>query len=284
LKTVLKRILITVIGIPLILSVIFFLHYLNYAAFLAVIIVFTFLGSKETHALMMHANTGLRLRFSPWITILIPVASHLGIFYFPGFPILELVFLFIVLIICGDEILTGHIDNFSGSAARIGSNLIIAFYPALFVIFLIKLTSLEHAGWLLVMLFLLIFSNDVFAYLFGMSLGKSSRNIFKVSPGKSTAGFVGGTVMTVVIGFVYLALIPTIFPARTTWWLEALLFLLISVTSNIGDLFESVLKRSAKSKDSGVLMPGRGGILDSIDSIVFSAPFFYIFVTVIQTG
>jgi phosphatidate cytidylyltransferase len=283
LKTVLKRILITVIGIPLILSVIFFLHHLNYVAFMVVITVFTFLGSKETQALMMQANTGLRLRFSPWITILIPVASHLGIFYFPGFPILELVFLIIVLIICGNEILTGHSDNFSGSAARIGSNLIIAFYPALFVVFLIKLTSLEHAGWLLVMLFLLIFSNDVFAYLFGMSLGKTSRNIFKVSPGKSTAGFVGGTVMTVVIGFVYLALIPSIFPART-WWLEALLFLLISVTSNIGDLFESVLKRSAKSKDSGVLMPGRGGILDSIDSIVFSAPFFYIFVTVIQTG
>jgi phosphatidate cytidylyltransferase len=283
LKTVLKRILITVIGIPLILSVLFFLHYLNYAAFMVVIIVFTFLGSKETHALMIQANTVLQLRFPPWITILIPVASHLGIFYFPGFPILELVFLFFILIICGDEILTGHSDNFSGSAARIGSNLIIAFYPALFVIFLIKMTSLEHAGWLLVMLFLLIFSNDVFAYLFGMSLGKTSRNIFKVSPGKSTAGFVGGTVMTVIIGFVYLALIPSIFPTRT-WWLEALLFLLISVTSNIGDLFESVLKRSAKSKDSGVLMPGRGGILDSIDSIVFSAPFFYIFVTVIQSG
>ncbi len=282
-KTVLKRILITVIGIPLILSVIFFLHHFNYAAFMIVIIAFTLLGSKETHSLMVHANTGLTLRFPPWITILIPIASHSGIFYFPEFPILELVFLVIVLMICGDEILTGHIDNFSGSAARVGSNLIVAFYPALFVIFLIKLTSLEYAGWLLVMLFLLIFSNDVFAYLFGMSFGKTSRNIFKVSPGKSTAGFIGGTVMTVVIGFIYLAFIPSIFPTRT-WWLEALLFLLVSVTSNIGDLFESVLKRSAKSKDSGVLMPGRGGILDSIDSIVFSAPFFYIFVTVMQTG
>lgn len=80
--------------------------------------------------------------------------------------------------------------------------------------------------------------------------------------------------MTVAIAFAYTAIFSSQLPPAP-WWFLVLTALVISFVSNLGDLFESVLKRSVQVKDSGSIMPGRGGILDSIDSIIFAAPVFY---------
>jgi phosphatidate cytidylyltransferase len=110
-----------------------------------------------------------------------------------------------------------------------------------------------------------------------MWLGKGNRNLLAVSPNKSIAGFIGGTASCMLIGVAFVLAIPAM-SAMFTWWEAMVIALVISVVSNIGDLVESTFKRGAKVKDSGTIIFGRGGILDSIDSLLASAPFFVVLV------
>jgi len=275
-NTIMKRVFLTVIGIPLFLSIIFFLDQINFLAFMIVILIFAVLGSYELKKIISKA-VSVNLIIPPWLAVFIPLAAYIEMFYLPEIPLLMLTSILLISILCIFEIFKGSADNFSGSVSRITSHIFLLFYPSIFITYLIRISGLEHASWLLVLLFLLVFSNDVFAYVFGMLLGNSSRNIFKASPKKSLAGFIGGLLMTIIIGYIYLLLIPDI-NQRENLFLYGILFFLISLTANIGDLIVSVIKRSANVKNSGDLIPGRGGILDTIDSIVFSAPLFYLFI------
>lgn len=119
---------------------------------------------------------------------------------------------------------------------------------------------------------LLCFSNDGMAWLVGVTLGRR-RGIVAVSPNKSLAGFIGGMGGSIFTAFACQVLFPTSMAAP--WWQILILGLLIGSTAIVGDLFESALKRSAGTKDSGSAVPGRGGFLDSFDSLLLSAPAFY---------
>ncbi|NBK24208.1 MAG: phosphatidate cytidylyltransferase, partial [Spirochaetia bacterium] len=144
--------------------------------------------------------------------------------------------------------------------------------------FIMRLTALDHASAFLLLFFLLVFGNDVFAFLFGMSLGKNNKGIIKVSPNKSVAGFVGGTLSTVALSVAFCLFYPGV-REMVTLSQALLLGFLTSVSANIGDLIESAYKRAAKVKDSGHLIPGRGGLLDSIDSLLASAPVYWLLLT-----
>ena len=274
-NTVFKRILMTISVFPLMLGIVFFLDHINFLALMIVVSAFTILGSYELKSLIS-GGVSTDLPMPPWLTVLILLAAHSEIFYFPELPLLMITSILLISAICITEIFSGYADNFKGSVRRLASHMLILFYPSLFVTFIIKISSLEHAGWFLMLVFLLIFSNDVFAYVFGMLLGGSSRNLFKASPKKSLAGFVGGLLMTIIIGYIYILIIPDI-NQKENLFSFGILFFIISISANIGDLVVSVIKRSAQVKDSGALIPGRGGILDTMDSIVFSVPFFYLY-------
>lgn len=149
------------------------------------------------------------------------------------------------------------------------------FYPGFFLYYILKFSSFPDS-WLLLPVFLLaVFGNDAWAWLFGSLFGRRSPKPFLVSPSKSLVGFAGGMAATflVFLGAFYLA--PGLLGRSLP--LVLLLSLLLGLTTIVGDLFESSLKRSAGVKDSGTIIPGRGGILDSIDSLLFSAPVFYLF-------
>ena len=113
--------------------------------------------------------------------------------------------------------------------------------------------------------------NDSMAWLVGVSVGRK-RGIVAVSPNKSLAGFLGGLSGSLLAGLISYYLFPNAGIAS----LISLLFvgLCVGVTVILGDLLESALKRSAGVKDSSSFIPGRGGILDSFDSLFFSAPLF----------
>jgi len=112
----------------------------------------------------------------------------------------------------------------------------------------------------------LIWLNDTGAYVFGMLFGKH-RLFERISPKKSWEGFIGGAVFTVILGY-FLNYFAPVLP-RMDW---IILSLLVSVFGVFGDLFESLLKRNAGVKDSGSLMPGHGGLLDRMDSLLFIIP------------
>jgi phosphatidate cytidylyltransferase len=120
---------------------------------------------------------------------------------------------------------------------------------------------------LLLFLFLVIWAGDVFAFLVGRTLGR--RLLFPhVSPKKTVEGAVGGLAGSLVAAWVF-----------TYWWWQTaelktvmLLAGLVALSGQVGDLVESALKRGANLKDSGSLLPGHGGLLDRIDSLLFGAP------------
>jgi phosphatidate cytidylyltransferase len=105
----------------------------------------------------------------------------------------------------------------------------------------------------------------------GKTWGKT-KLLERISPKKTKEGFVGGLICTAL-----LAVVISLFD-QTLSILQSILFaLLVGVGSTIGDLIESKFKRNAGVKDSGKLLPGHGGILDRLDSIIFVAPLAYLF-------
>ncbi len=122
---------------------------------------------------------------------------------------------------------------------------------------------------------LLTWASDTGAYFTGRLIG-GRKLIPSVSPGKTVAGAVGAVVATVIVAWVLVhqLLMPYAQLAFTSWGL-VLFGVAISVTAQIGDLAESLLKREAGVKDSGSLLPGHGGVLDRLDSLYFVLPAAY---------
>ena len=127
-------------------------------------------------------------------------------------------------------------------------------------------------------LFVLIWTNDTFAYLVGKSIGK--HKLFeRISPKKTIEGFLGGVVFAAFAGFLisklYIQPNPEFSSKSILIW--TIIALIVSVFGTIGDLIESKFKRVAGVKDSGAIMPGHGGVLDRLDSVIFVAPIIFLF-------
>jgi phosphatidate cytidylyltransferase len=149
----------------------------------------------------------------------------------------------------------------------------VAAYPGLLGSIIVLIASEpRYASESLLTFCILVFSSDSFAWLIGVTLGRH-RGIVAVSPNKSLEGFIGGMVAPIGMAFACAAAFPSALAAA--WWKILVLGLLVGASTIIGDLFESSLKRSARIKDSGNAVPGRGGFLDSFDSLLFAAPVFY---------
>jgi phosphatidate cytidylyltransferase len=123
---------------------------------------------------------------------------------------------------------------------------------------------------------LLTWANDTFAWLVGRRFGRR-KLIPKVSPGKTVEGSVGALVGTALVAVGYAAILRHYGVYSLGTGAALLLGLVISVGAQVGDLAESLLKRDAGVKDSGALLPGHGGALDRIDSLLFTLPIGYAF-------
>jgi len=125
---------------------------------------------------------------------------------------------------------------------------------------------------ILISIIILIWTNDTFAYLVGKNIGKN-KLFPSVSPKKTIEGFAGGLVFTVIVG----ALLANDYIMASTLYIWIAIAAIVSIFSTLGDLIESKLKRVAGIKDTGNIMPGHGGILDRLDSIIFVIPFINLF-------
>jgi phosphatidate cytidylyltransferase len=122
------------------------------------------------------------------------------------------------------------------------------------------------------------FGSDTAAYFIGKAIGKH-KLAPRISPGKTWEGTIAGILGAVIVGWLFTLSTPLQLPLN--WWQAILLGALVSVFGQLGDLAESLLKRNCDVKDSGGLMPGHGGLLDRLDSILFAGVVVYLFYTYI---
>lgn len=136
--------------------------------------------------------------------------------------------------------------------------------------------AVSAGGLLLLLPILLTWASDIGAFFIGRAFGKR-KLMPSVSPGKTVAGAVGGLAATIVVGWLYVRflLTPTTQLAFVRGGLIAFA-ILVSVAAQIGDLAESLLKREAGMKDSSHIIPGHGGVLDRFDSLLFVLPVSYV--------
>ena len=117
--------------------------------------------------------------------------------------------------------------------------------------------------------FLLLWASDSGAYVFGITLGKT-KLFERISPKKTWEGTIGGGLLSMTLAYVLSNYFLEL--SRMDWMVVSII---IVITGNLGDLAESMFKRSINVKDSGTLLPGHGGILDRFDAVFISAPFVF---------
>jgi phosphatidate cytidylyltransferase len=152
------------------------------------------------------------------------------------------------------------------------------FYIGWFFSFFMKIKMLQDGANLVAFLVIVTKATDIGAYLIGSRLGRSEL-IPRISPKKTKEGTIGGVIVSVVIsitlgryltGFSFLHLF--------------IMGIILSIVGQVGDLAESLIKRDCNVKDSGSYVAGIGGILDLIDSLLFTAPVFYFYINTLQSG
>jgi len=167
---------------------------------------------------------------------------------------------------------------------RQNSNSLLALSAALFGIlyisyclsFMVKLRQMPGGIEKVVFLILVTKFGDTGAYLIGTRWGRH-KLIPRLSPNKSMEGGLAGLVFSVCIAFLISFLLPGMKPLNI-----AVIGFSLGVLAQVGDLAESLLKRDCQVKDSGKSIPGLGGVLDTIDSLIFTAPFFYFYLKFLQ--
>lgn len=269
-STVAKRLLVFFVGVPVTLLLVFFRPY-NHIALNLLIVAFSAGGAGEAFRLISAripvANRGITITAS----VLLPFCA-----YFIGLAKLDAEYITLLFAVIAVSLFFTEIrcrDDFRDSVASLCGKLFIVFYTGYLVTYISRLTTSPNSVQIIAVFLLLVFVCDSAAWCFGMLLGKSNKGIFRASPNKSVAGFCGGYAGCIAVAVAAQRLMPDIFGTCTAN--AVVMGVIIATTSIAGDLVESVIKRSSGFKDSGTAIPGRGGVLDSLDSIVVSAPFYY---------
>ncbi|HEU0135769.1 MAG TPA: phosphatidate cytidylyltransferase [Flavobacterium sp.] len=134
----------------------------------------------------------------------------------------------------------------------------------------IPVTGNGYEPKIIIAIFILIWTNDTFAYIVGKSIGRT-KLFERISPKKTVEGFAGGMAFTVIASIAI-----SLYYVETSMLIWILTAVIVSVFGTVGDLVESKFKRIAGAKDSGTIMPGHGGILDRMDSVIFVAPVIFL--------
>jgi phosphatidate cytidylyltransferase len=158
----------------------------------------------------------------------------------------------------------------SGTMVNLGGACFSMMYLGFLPVFITAI-RIEEGPWHLLMLVFVVKACDIGAYTFGRIFGKHKFSPV-ISPKKTWEGMAGGVVCAVIVavGFAF-------FCDIMAWWLGVIFGIVFAFLGQLGDLAESMLKRDAQAKDASNNVPGFGGILDVVDSILVTAPFGYIF-------
>ncbi|MBU9714519.1 phosphatidate cytidylyltransferase [Evansella tamaricis] len=182
-------------------------------------------------------------------------------------PRLEL-FLLLIVVLLALTVITKNSFTFDEAGFLVLASVYIGFGFHYFI----YTRFLDNGLALLIFILILVWSTDSGAYFAGRSFGKH-KLWPEISPKKTIEGAIGGIVLAVIIGVIYLLIVPIF----DSWVMTILFIFVVSVSGQMGDLVESALKRHYSVKDSGQVLPGHGGILDRFDSLIFVLPILYLF-------
>ncbi len=261
----LKRILTAIILVPLIIFIILYLKPF-----------YTFLLITVVSLLMMHELWTMleKNNFRPfkWLGYVLLIMI-LTIFFIRSNELTNLIFVLPVSILLFSLF---QKENFETTLIRSSLSMLTIIYIGILCGYLIMLRSAnnneEMGKKLLILLIGIVWLCDTGAFYIGSWLGRHSLSA-TISPKKTIEGAIGGLIFGIIGGLLVRALFINTISLTDC----ILISFFISIISQIGDLVESLIKRSLKAKDSGSLLPGHGGLLDRMDGLIFSAPFMYLF-------
>ena len=146
-------------------------------------------------------------------------------------------------------------------------------YIVLFLMFVSIIREMQNGKWLIWYVFIAAWLTDVFAYIVGKSIGK--HHFTDISPNKTIEGCIGGTIGATVCILIYTVVLNNFIGMNINYVIIVSAGIVLSIIVQIGDLSASAIKRYAGIKDYSHLIPGHGGMIDRIDSLLFIAPFAY---------
>ena len=225
--------------------------------------------------------------FSHYTTFLTKTANkifHSDLSFLINIEQLDLILLSIALIVSIKCILFLFYDKIQKISIS-SKYLYLLGYIILPFIFITKISFgvVDYNPKIIIGLFILIWTNDTFAFIVGKTIGK--HKLFeRISPKKTIEGFLGGIFFAVFAAYLiskyYIRATPQFSEKSILIW--TIIAVIVGVIGTIGDLIESKFKRIAGVKDSGKIMPGHGGILDRLDSVIFVAPFVFLFYKILN--
>lgn len=280
LKNLLLRLLNAIIWVPIVVcAAVIFTGYQHLLARI-LIIFFCFISGLEVGNLLKRKDPSLISWPVAFLSILIPILMMLHQ-EFPAYTsVYILACLLVLLALFSWEVFTYSDVRSSGAMSRLGSYMFAIIYPGLFFSFMMVLPMLDYPIATFSMFFFVTMLNDSFAYFIGLLWGRrtNTQGLALVSPKKSLVGFLGGITASIIAVLCYYYWIkPEIFGHRSVLYAIFMGFS-CGIVGILGDLFESLIKRSVDVKDSGNFFLGRGGVLDSVDSLIFVAPVYYYFI------
>ena len=272
---VVQRLLTFTIAIPICILLIWVPKWQNHFVLNIIIIVVSLIAVNETHMLLRQNLPVQSRRFVLILSFFISVVTSLCAIFDLSMEYSTFAFVFSLTCILVYEVFSKKTteEQFSKSLSKIVTSSFNIFYSVFFLTFVQRMTTWQNSREVLVVFLLMVFMCDSIAWLLGITMGKNNRGIIKASPNKSILGFIGGFLGSIAVGILAYFIFFDIFGHLLKM---IILGFITALAAIIGDLAESVMKRSAQIKDSGNVIPGRGGILDSIDSIIFAAPAYYI--------
>lgn len=256
----------------LILGVILGLFYLPQDIFNVIVALFMLVGAWETAQMFWPGNLSGNLKKQTIFLALVLLAAIISFHYFTvlGIVIGSIWWLFVPTFLVR-YVKKPEEFNFSVSAKNsMGILIFVPFFLAL------SLLQMQFGPRYVLFILSLVWANDIGAYFAGTFFGKTLLAP-SISPKKTWEGLIGGLVLGLIV-IICGGFLLNIHGIRWVLWVT--LNIVISLWSVIGDLFESMLKRLAKVKDSGNLLPGHGGIYDRIDSLTAAIPLFVLAIIV----
>ncbi len=259
-----KRLLSGIVYVALLVSAIWFNPFYTFILFA----LFLGIGLNEYYTMM---KVGKSFVFTGYL-INIGLYMILGRLWFHSY------ILFLLIPICALFIQTLFDSQSERPFEKLGIVTLPIFYITIPLVLALRIPYVTDEGFrpdILIGVFVLIWSSDTFAYLVGSWLGKT-KLFERISPNKTWEGSIGGALCTIGIGL----LLQKIWPLAEFWhW--PLLAVIVTIFGTLGDLVESTIKRNARVKDSGNIMPGHGGILDRLDSFIFAIPIVYLILSIL---